>query len=208
MLVMPNEAVPLLVNVTTWGALPFPRPILPNIMLIGLRLTDGAGGVTPVPESVVLFGLDKALDVTANDADLAPNAVGVKVTLTTQLPPAARVLPQVFVKMTKSPGLAPVKAILLIAIAAEPALSNVIVCAPTTLPTALLPKARLAGVRLTVNVATPVPESGTLSGLVEAFVVNVSAAVRTPAADGVKVTLTVQLSPVPRLPPQVLPDIA
>ena len=44
------------------------------------------------------------------------------------------------------------------------------------------------------------PDSGTLSGLLEALLVTVTLPVRLPALAGVNVTLNVQLLPAPRLP--------
>ena len=61
-------------------------------------------------------------------------------------------------------------------------------------PTAWLPKVRLVGERLAAG-AVPVPERLTLCGLPVALSVRVTAAVRVPAAVGLKVTLIVQLAP-------------
>ena len=63
------------------------------------------------------------------------------------------------------------------------------------------------GLRLTANAETPVPDNGTSFGLLEALVVNVSAADRTPVAGGVNVTLTAQLAPAARVPPQVFAEM-
>src|SRR6185436_6721761 len=62
-----------------------------------------------------------------------------------------------------------------------------------------LPRATLTG---DPPVPAPVPERATVSG--EPLLLTVSVPVRAPAAAGVKVTLTVQLAPAPRLAPQVL----
>lgn len=64
------------------------------------------------------------LSVMASVAARAPVAVGVNVTLIVQFPPAATEVPQLFV-CPKSPGLAPLNAILAIVRAALPVLFNV-----------------------------------------------------------------------------------
>ena len=67
-----------------------------------------------------------------------------------------------------------------------------------------MPKARLAGERLTTGaVLVPVPERLTVWGLPLALSAMLSAAVRAPLADGVKVTLIVQLAPAATLVPQL-----
>lgn len=57
------------------------------------------------------------------------------------------------------------------------------------------------------TLVSPVPVSATLSGLVDAFVVNVKLAVLDPTLIGVKTTPAVQLRPAPRELPQVLVEI-
>ena len=59
-----------------------------------------------------------------------------------------------------------------------------------------MPKARLAGERLTTGaVLVPVPERLTVWGLPLALSAMLSAAVRAPLAEGVKMTLIEQLAP-------------
>ena len=89
-----------------------------------------------------------------------------------------------------------------------PVFVNVTVLALLVTPNPVLAKVRLVGLRLTVNAATPVPESGALFGLVEEFVVKVSAAARAPDAEGVNLTPTAQFNPTPSVPPQALEEIA
>lgn len=209
MLVIVSVDVPLFVSVTFCGGMMVvPRVRLPKFKLAGFNVTAGAGGVTPVPDSVALSGLLEALVVKVREADRAPRAVGVNVTLTTQFKPAARVAPQVFAEMAKSPGFAPVRVMLVIVTVAGPVLVSVTVCALLMAARAMLPNARLAGLIFTANAVTPVPESDALFGLPAALVVKVSAADRTPVADGVNVTLTAQLTPAARVPPQVFAEMA
>ena len=72
-------------------------------------------------------------------------------------------------------------------------------------PTGWLPKARLVGERLTrAAVPVPVPERLTVCGLPLALSVMVTEAVRLPLAEGMNVTLIVQLAPAATLAPQLL----
>ena len=68
------------------------------------------------------------------DAARLPLAVGVKVTLIVQLPPAPTELPQVFV-WAKSPAFVPVIAMLVRLKLPLPVLFRVTVCAPLVVPT-------------------------------------------------------------------------
>ena len=70
-------------------------------------------------------------------------------------------------------------------------------------PTVWLAKARLVGERLT-TAAVPVPGRLTVWGLPVALSEMLSEAVRLPLAEGVKVTLIVQLAPAATLDPQLL----
>ena len=167
-------------------------------------MTAGTGGVTPVPDRVALSGLVDALVRKVRDADRAPSAVGTNVTLTVQLLPAARLVPQGLFEIAKSPAFAPVKVMLVIVTAAGPVFVNVTVLALLVTPNPVLGKVKLVGLRLTENGVSPVPDSGTLFGLVGALVVNTNDAALPPVAEGVKVRLTMQLAPAARLAPQGL----
>ena len=76
---------------------------------------------------------------------------------------------------------------------ALPVLLRVTVCAELVISTGWLPKARLAGERL-ARAAAPVPERLTVCGLLLALSVMLSEAVRLPLAEGVNLTLIVQLA--------------
>ena len=82
----------------------------------GVRLTPGA---VPVPERLAVCGLPLALSVTVKDAERAPVALGVNVTLIVQLELAASDVPQLLV-CSKSPLLVPVTAMLEILNAVPP----------------------------------------------------------------------------------------
>ena len=86
---------------------------------------------------------------------------------------------------------------------ALPLLVRVTVCAVLVVPTGWFPKARLVEERLT-TAAVPVPERLTVCGLPLALSVMLTEAVRLPLAEGVKVTLIVQLAPAATELPQVL----
>src|SRR4029077_2949746 len=84
-----------------------------------------------------------------------------------------------------------------------PVLVSVTVCAELVTFRFWLPKFRLAGERLTLDVI-PVPESATVCGLPVALSVTVIVPGWLPVAVGVKVTLMEQLAPAATEAPQVL----
>jgi len=92
--------------------------------------------------------------------------------------------------------------------AALPVLLRVALCAVLLLPTAWLPKARLVGERPAtgagVAVSVPVPDRLIVCGLPLALSVMRTEAVRLPLAEGLNVTLMVQLAPAATELPQVL----
>ena len=94
-----SGAFPVFDSVALWAALVVPGAWLPKARLVGENVATGAA---PVPVSDTPCGLPEALSATVSEPDRAPMAVGVKVTLTVQLAPEARELPQVFVS-AKSP---------------------------------------------------------------------------------------------------------
>ena len=103
------KAVPLgFESVTTLAALVVPTLWLPKS---GTGEGERLGGAVPVPDTPEVWGLLLALSVTVSVALRDPAAVGVKVTLIVQFPPAATLDPQLLV-CPKSPGLVPVKAML------------------------------------------------------------------------------------------------
>jgi hypothetical protein len=163
-----------------------------------------AGDAAPVPERLTLCGLPLASSVKATAALREPLAVGLKVTLILQLPPAVTLDPQPLV-WAKSPALAPVMAMLVTIKVEAPELLRVIVCAALVVPTAWLAKVRVAGERLAAApVAAPVPERLTLCGLPAALSVKATAAERDPLAVGLNVTLILQFAPAATLDPQLL----
>jgi hypothetical protein len=95
-----------------------------------------------VPVSGTLCGLPAALSAIRSDAVRAPVAVGVKVTFTVQLPPAATgAARQVLELMAKSPGLVPARVRLLIDSGALPVLLTVTVRAAAVVLVVWFPNA-------------------------------------------------------------------
>jgi hypothetical protein len=81
---------------------------LPPTWILAGNAAIVVGGTTPVPESATVWGLPAAFDVSDSDAFLAPPAVGVNRIDTTQLPPAATVVPEhPSAEIEKSPAFAP-----------------------------------------------------------------------------------------------------
>jgi hypothetical protein len=157
-----------------------------------------------MPVRLTVWGLPVELSVIVTEAVRVPVAVGAKVTLMVQLPPAGTEVPQVLVT-AKSPGLGPVGAITipLMVSAALPWLVRVTGCTALIVPKVWLPKFRLVGVRL-ADGALPVPLRFTVWGLPAALSAMLSTAVRAPRAAGVKVTVIVQLPPAATELPHVL----
>ena len=86
-----------------------------------------------------------------------------------------------------------------------PTFVNVTDLAALVVPTATVPKLSEVGER---ESCVPVPVKATVCGLFGASSLKVNIPVRTPITVGVKVTLTVQLSPTASVVPQVLLLIA
>jgi hypothetical protein len=142
------------------------------------------------------------LSETLMTAERVPKEEGVNETTTEQLVPAATELPQLLF-WTKSPELAPVTARLEILNAVLPLLVKVTVWGSLVISTGWLEKARLLGDKLTpLAVLARVPLKLTVWRL--ALLAILSDAERLPAAEGVKVTLMVQLAPAATLDPQLL----
>jgi hypothetical protein len=92
-----SVAPPVFVNVTVCAALVVPTVWLLNVSDAGVTIAVGVAGLAPVPVRLTICGLPEALSATLTLPVLVPAAVGVKVTLIVQFPPAANKLPQLFV---------------------------------------------------------------------------------------------------------------
>jgi len=83
MLVTIRGEPPVFVKLTVCAGLVVPTNVEAKVRVTGERRT--AGAATPVPVKSTTWGLPAALSVMVRAAMLGPGAVGVKVTLTTQL---------------------------------------------------------------------------------------------------------------------------
>ena len=122
----------LFVNVNVFAALVVPTFCFAKTALAGVNVA----GSTPVPDSATVCGLLAALSVKVSVPVRSPEAIGVKVMLTLQLLFAARVAPQVFAEIAKSP----LGVMLLISSVAVLVFFSVTVLAGLVVPTASSPK--------------------------------------------------------------------
>ena len=125
-----TEFAVVLVTVMDAGLLVEPRVTLPKDKLPGAAVTLPVGPPVPRPERATCWGLDGSLSVKVRFAVRIPEIVGTKITVVVQLEEAAKVEPQLFLLILKSPGLAPVSAMLLMVIALLPVLVRVAVFCP------------------------------------------------------------------------------
>lgn len=198
MLDIVRVAFPALLSVNFWAALLDPTLVLPKVRVLGDKVTVAA---MPVPLKDAVCGLPVALSATLTEAVRVPVAVGLKVTLTWQEPPATTLV-QVLV-CEKSVLFAPVILTLVTVNGALPEFVSVMTVTVLEDPTIVFANVTLEGERLTLG-ATPVPVRGTVCGLLLALSVMVSVPATVPAAAGVKVTLIVQLPPLATEVPQLL----
>jgi hypothetical protein len=181
-----NAALPELLRVTDCAGLVVPRVWVMKVRLEAVRVTVG---LVPVPVRLTVCGLPAALSEMFTVAVRLPAAAGVNVTLIVQFSSAASELPHVEVS-GKSAALAPVTAMLVKFKVPLPLFVRVTVWAAALVPTNWLPKVRELRERPTPG-EVPVPVRFSVWGLPLALSVNTTEAVRTPAALGVNVTLTV-----------------
>lgn len=172
---------------------------------VGDRLTTGAGGLAPVPESDSVCGEPVTLSAMLMEAVLVPAAVGLNATEIVQVPDAATDVPQVLVWM-KSPVLEPANESAIPVSDAVPEFVRVTVWVADVDPTVVLVKVSDAGLRETLGAAaaTAVPETGMLCGEPVALSVIVKEDERVPAAVGLNVTAMAQDAPTAKLDPQLL----
>jgi hypothetical protein len=176
-------------------------------LVVGERLASGA---VPVPFKVTVCGLGVAVSLKFNVAVRLPAVVGVNVTPTVQVlgdGAVGTVIPvQLSELLAKSPGFVPVSETLVMVTLALPPLVRVTICTGVlVVPTAWLPNVKVEAERPT-DPSMPVPIKLTACGLpAVALSAILTAAVRLPEAEGVKVTVMVQLRLAPSELPQVLP---
>lgn len=162
-------------------------------------------GPIPEPIRLTVCGLPEALSAIVTEAVRPPMAVGAKVTVMLQLPPAGTEPPQLLDSL-KSPAFGPVTVMLVMVKAAVPVLLMVTGWAALVIPRVWLVKVRLVEVRLTLG-PLPMPIRLTLCVLPATLLllsVTISVAARVPGRVGVKFTLIVQFPPAATELPQLL----
>jgi uncharacterized protein YybS (DUF2232 family) len=185
--------------VTLRAVLVVPSAWFPKDRLVEESVTDAT---VPVPDRLTACGLPVALSAMLTEAVSALAREGLKVTLIVQVPPAATELPQVLV-WAKSLAFVPAIPTLVMVNVALPPFVRVTLCAVLVVPSAWFPKDRLVEESVT-DATAPVPERLTVCGLPLALSVMLTEAARLPLAEGVNVTLIVQLPPAATELPQVL----
>ena len=108
----------------------------------------------PVPDSETAVGELLTLSVNVNVAWRVPATVGTKSNVAVQLAPDASMVPQLWLVIEKSPGLAPDMAIPLMRIADVPPFVRVTVCALPGDPTATPSQEMLVGFTKTATTET------------------------------------------------------
>lgn len=151
------------------------------------ELGENVTGSDPVPLRFTACGLVSAESVNVSTPVAHPSAVGVKVTPTVHVPPAAILVPQLFDEIANGPLVATPPRLS----AAFSRLVKVTVFAALVSFTAMLPKLRLVGDKLTGLL--PLPER--LTVCVPALSVMVTVPAAEPSAAGVNVTSIVHHSP-------------
>lgn len=136
-------------------------------------------------------------------AERVPAAVGLKTSVAVQLAPTDKLAAQVLPERTKSDGLVPVRATLLMLRADVPPFASVTDCDALPVPNAVLPKAMLGGLAATTPLVAK-PESATLCGLLLSESAKFNVAVRVPVAVGPNTMFAVQLAPGASVVAQVL----
>lgn len=181
--------------------------LVPNAVLPKAR-ADGLAATTPLvprPERATACGLLLSESLKFRIAVRVPVAAGPKMIFTVQVAAGARVVPQVLLKMEKSPGFVPLKLMLLMLMAAPFPFVRMTAFCPLLLPMATAAQVRLEGETELAPVDDPEPERATIWGLLVAESTKLRLAVRAPVAAGVKTMLTVHAAEMAREAPHVLP---
>jgi len=144
--------VPALVRVTAWVAADVATVVEAKVRLGADRLATGVFAARPVPVSAAVCGELAALSAKLTAAVSAPDAAGLKGTVTVQEELTANVAPQVLVCENEE-ALAPVMLTPEMDMEAVPELVSLTVCTGGEELTAVEEKARLVGERLTAGPA-------------------------------------------------------
>lgn len=144
--------VPELVRVTACVAADVATVVDAKVRLLTDRLATGVFAARPAPLSAAVCGELAALFAKLTAAASAPEAAGLKVTVTVQEALTASVVPQVLVCENEE-VLAPVMLTPEMVMEAVPELVSLTVCTAAEEPTAMEEKVRLLGDRLAVGPA-------------------------------------------------------
>ena len=144
--------VPALVRVTAWVAADVATVVEAKVRLGTDRLATGVFAARPVPVSAAVCGELAALSAKLTAAESAPEAAGLKVTVTVQEALTANVVPQVL-DCENEEVLAPVRLTPEMDMEAAPELVSLTVCTAAEDPTAVEANVRLLGDRLTAGPA-------------------------------------------------------
>lgn len=158
-------------------------------------------GATPVPFTATACGLSIALSVKTSEARSAPLKDGINITLTLQVAPAARVVPQLLVWAKFEASALPIVTPKPVA-GMLPEFVSVTCCAGDSTEMFCAPKLRDIELRLTVGL-TPVPLSATICGLPAALSAKSSDAWRASLIAGVNTTLIMHEALAARMDPQL-----
>jgi hypothetical protein len=173
-------------------------PVLPAV-------TDSDGGIVDSEKSgtveaalsATVWGLEASLSAMFSVADSDADVDDVNVTEIEQLAPAATDAPQVFV-CWKSAALVPVIVMPVIVRAVAPLLVRVTACGE-------VPKDSEFGDTTIKDGATvPVPDNGTVWGLLASLLAMLSVADSAAVVEGLKATLIVQVAKCAKVTPQVV----
>jgi len=145
----------------------------------------------PVPLSAIVWGVPGALSLKERLPDAVPAAVGVNVTATVQDPDAPTGLEVEHVVPDAAVAKGPVTLIAVRVRLAPPVLVSVTVCEGLVVP--IGSDGKVGGADKLTTGPVPVPLKPTVCGLPLALSAKLSEALRVPVADGVNVTLTVQV---------------
>jgi hypothetical protein len=181
-----RAASPVFVSVRFCAAETVPYPCGAKLRASGERLS--VAGARPVPARAALGVADCEPDDSAmvNLPLRAPAAVGEKTSVTVHPTPGARVAPQVFAVIAKSP-----ETIGAPSVAGTPPMFEIaIFCPALDEPTTTLPKLALDGVSTICAGASPVPLRGTVCGCGRDWSPTIRVPVIVPAVVGSKPTVS------------------
>src|SRR5437667_425988 len=188
-----NAAASVFVSVSVIFTRVLARSWLPKSRLVGANPTPGA---VPFPLRENICGLPPASSASDSVPVRAPKAVGVKVTLMVQVPPAAKVAG--LVGQALAPVLVAAKSLEaaneLIVKPTSTRLNSVNITAALVVASSWIPKPGLVGANPSPG-AGPVRHIHSFPTRRSSDLASVSVPVRAPKAVGVKVTLMVQFAP-------------